>query len=382
MIAADRVPEYEVLPLAERIALLNIRDAATDEPRPLERISSVRALRGEVVTGHEGDDHVRAFDGRELVVNLSSAPLRDDTGCIVGAVTLVRDMTERNRLEREREEARALALALRELNRRKDEFLSVLSHEIRTPLASLQGYIQLLVRSFDVWLQHGDEAAGAKGFLRDVTVVRTALAYSEESVQRLTHLTDDLVDDTRIRDGRLTLRCAPCDLGTVVRAAVEAQRALNPDRVIHLEPLGPSTAGPRRVLVIADADRIGQVVTNYLTNALKYSRADRPVSVRLEMENEDRGGEWARVSVRDAGPGLPPSVRARVWERFPRIEGVAVKSGSGVSLGLGLHICKAIVEVHGGRVGVESAVGHGSTFWFTLPFPAPRVRRSLDGTVS
>jgi signal transduction histidine kinase len=146
-------------------------------------------------------------------------------------------------------------------------------------------------------------------------------------LQRLTRLADDLTDDTRIRDGKFTLYRAPCDLRTLVRTAVEAQRATEPDRVNYLFPSGaPSAAAP--LLVDADADRIVQVITNYLSNALKYSRADQPVAVMVD-EGED---SQARVAVRDAGPGLPQAEQARAWERYPRIETVAVQSGSGVSL--------------------------------------------------
>jgi signal transduction histidine kinase len=191
--------------------------------------------------------------------------------------------------------------------------------------------------------------------------------YCLESMRRLTRLADDLVDDTRIHDGRLTLHLAPCDLGPIVCAAVEEQRALELGRTINRElpPDGP-------VLVIADADRIAQVVTNYLTNALKYSLEDRPVTARLEVEGDTPRGEGsatglARVLVRDDGPGLSLADQVHVWERFPHIEAVTVQTGSGVSLGLGLSISKSVVEAHGGRVGVESAPGKGSTFWFTLP---------------
>jgi signal transduction histidine kinase len=117
------------------------------------------------------------------------------------------------------------------------------------------------------------------------------------------------------------------------------------------------------VRVVAAADRIGQVLANYLTNALKYSADDRPVAVRLEVDEGQ-----AVVSVRDEGPGLASEEQARVWKIYHRAPGVEVRSGAGGSLGLGLHICKQIVELHlGGRVGVEGAVAHGSTFWFSLP---------------
>jgi signal transduction histidine kinase len=116
------------------------------------------------------------------------------------------------------------------------------------------------------------------------------------------------------------------------------------------------------IVVLADADRIGQVVTGYLSNALKYAPEDQPVTVRLEATSDD-----ARVSVHDEGPGLPPDQQERVWEAFYQAPGVETQSGSSIGLGLGLSICRTIVERHGGRVGVESAVGQGATFWFTLP---------------
>jgi signal transduction histidine kinase len=104
------------------------------------------------------------------------------------------------------------------------------------------------------------------------------------------------------------------------------------------------------------------VVTNYVTNALKYSQGDQPVAIQVA-----RDGAWARVSVEDHGPGLPAPEQERIWERFYQAEGLRVQSGSRAGLGLGLHICKTIVEGHEGAVGVKSAVGAGSTFWFTLP---------------
>ncbi len=105
-----------------------------------------------------------------------------------------------------------------------------------------------------------------------------------------------------------------------------------------------------------------QVVNNYLSNALKYSEAARPVEVKVEI----RDGV-ARVSVHDQGPGLSPEEQERIWERFYRVPGIQVQSGSGVGLGLGLHISRIIIERQGGSIGVESEQGKGSTFWFTLP---------------
>jgi signal transduction histidine kinase len=121
---------------------------------------------------------------------------------------------------------------------------------------------------------------------------------------------------------------------------------------------------PRRtpLMLLADADRIGQVITNFLTNALKYSPEDQPVAVQVRTH-----GATVRVEVRDHGPGIAAEYHARLWERFFRVPGINHQSGSGLGLGLGLHICQTIIERHHGTVGVTSAPGKGSAFWFTLP---------------
>jgi signal transduction histidine kinase len=147
------------------------------------------------------------------------------------------------------------------------------------------------------------------------------------------------------------------DLVVVLREVVDMQEQASPERSIRLQcPTGVPA------LVYADVGRIEQVVTNYLTNALKYSPADRPVDVGLDVEPQQ-----ARVWVRDQGPGLPVEEQEHIWEQFHRAKGIEVQSGAGVGLGLGLHISRMIVERHDGQVGLDSAVGEGSTFWFQLP---------------
>ena len=181
-------------------------------------------------------------------------------------------------------------------------------------------------------------------------------------MERLSRLLGRLFDTAAIRTGKLEIHCTPCELVALVREQVEEIRVAAPGRAIRLHE--PADGGT--VIVEADADRIGQVVTNYVTNALKYSPSDRPVDVSVEA----RGGR-ARVAVRDAGSGIPKAEQARLWESYHRMPGSALHEGTpggaqGDSLGLGLHISKAIVAAHGGRVGVKSKVGEGLTFWFTL----------------
>jgi len=169
-----------------------------------------------------------------------------------------------------------------------------------------------------------------------------------------------------IHAGRLEFHIAPCDLALIVREVVSEQREQHAQRHILLEvPEAP-------IMVLADANRIGQVIIQYVSNALKFASEDSPVTVLLEAR-----GDQALVSVHDDGPGLPPEEQERVWEAYYRAPGVAVQSGPIIGLGLGLHICRTIDERHGGQTGVESTVGQGATFWFTLPLDP-----SATGTAS
>ena len=273
-------------------------------------------------------------------------------------ISLVASATEqsRRRAVNERAEAQAHELAaMKQLQERMDEFLATASHDLRSPVTVTMAAITLATRRFErlvstVKAQIPDLADPLEG-------IRRSLSETSQSVDRLARLVVLLFDTAQVRAGTLELHPLPCDLAAVVREPVEALRLAHPRRTIALQVLA---AGP--VPVVADADRLGQVVTNYLTNALKYSPEDQPVAVRLQV-----AGRLARVAVTDHGPGLACSEQGRIWQRFYRAEGIGVQSGSHMGLGLGLHICKTLIEGHGGQVGVESAVGKGSTFWFTLP---------------
>ncbi|HEX6122653.1 MAG TPA: response regulator, partial [Ktedonobacterales bacterium] len=266
-----------------------------------------------------------------------------------GIAKLAALILERDRLWRERARAEARTMALEEANRQMSEFLGIAGHELRTPLTVIKANIQLLAKR-----ARRDATAGA-----DISEARAAtlLPRTERQIDRLTRLVGDLVDVSRIQKGKLELQPEPCDLTAILRETVEEQRMTHAERTIRLR-LPRAAHAP----VLADHDRIGQVITNFITNALKYSPADRPVQVGMTL-----GAHSARVSVRDHGPGIPEAERARVWELFYRVRGIEVQSGSGVGLGLGLYICATILARHHARFGVESAVGQGSTFWFSLP---------------
>lgn len=284
------------------------------------------------------------------------------TRTIAGLAALI---LARAQLLREHAEARANELALREAHRRMEEFLSIVCHELKTPLTIMRGSLQLAERKVKRLIS--TEALTSEEIRRFVPF-QELLERTRSQVSIQDRLLNDLLDTSRIQAQTLQLLMAPCNLVSIVQEAVEDQRQIAPARTIHLEML----AG-KDLPVYADADRLVQVVTNYLTNALKYSSADRPVDVRLHTD-----GHTAQVSVRDEGPGLPSAEHERIWERFYRVPGMEVQSGCEGGLGVGLHVCRTIIELHGGQVGVDSRPGEGSTFWFTLPVVATSDIRSQN----
>jgi PAS domain S-box-containing protein len=277
---------------------------------------------------------------------------------VASLIEQARLYAEEQTSRREAEMARVNAEAARELSQRLDEFVSVASHDIRTPVAVIRGNIQQAQREFDQLL--ANEALDMAH--DDVRAVRESLAEAGAGADRLTRLVDMLFDIVRARNGKLELQIALCDLAQIVSATVEAQRIATPSRTLQLE-----LSEERPVLVHADADRLGQVLNNYLSNAIKYSPDTSVITTRLEVY-----GNKAIVSVQDEGPGLPWTEQSRVWEMFHRAPGVNVHSAAAkaASLGLGLHVCKQIIELHHGQVGVESVEGQGSTFWFSLALAA------------
>jgi signal transduction histidine kinase len=254
-----------------------------------------------------------------------------------------------------RREAETQAQALREAQTQMDTFLAIAGHELKTPLTFLKLNLQWTRRRLEKLVHTSSEMP--EELSQKATLLLQELAHTDEQVALLERLVNDVLDVSRVRVGRLDLHQESTDLGMIVRRAVGEQRLATPTRMLLLQ-----LPAAQPVPVYADAGRLGQVVTNYLTNALKYSPVEQPVIVGLDVADHQ-----ARVWVRDQGPGLPLEEQVWIWERFHRVQGIEVQSGNGVGLGLGLHICRTIIERHQGQVGVESAPGQGSTFWFTLP---------------
>jgi PAS domain S-box-containing protein len=257
-------------------------------------------------------------------------------------------------IDQERDIGMAVILDMserKEIERRKQEFLSMVSHELRTPLTSIMGLIELALMQID--LRPRSLPPEAEGLLGQIKKV---LKRADGQVEIETRLVEELLEVTRLELHKFELSLQPENLVMIVQETVANQQQAA--RTRHIELILP----PDEVVpVLVDPGRIGQVLTNYLTNALKYAPVEQPVLVRLEVV-----GSSARVSVRDQGSGLTAEQQQRVWERFYQVAAPGHQGPDG-GLGLGLAIARAIVEQHHGQVGVESTPGEGSTFWFTLP---------------
>ena len=245
--------------------------------------------------------------------------------------------------------------ARKEMERQKDLFVGMTSHELKTPLAVLRGTLQLVQRRLKRVVTTADYVSPEiHTFFESLT---KDLEESVRHVDAQTRLINDLLDISRITANTLQLELEHTDLITIVRETVEDMRVIAPERVLLLTLPEHSV-----VNVLADRNRISQVIANYITNAIRYTSPDQPIHIGLTAQQDQ-----ARVWVRDTGPGLSQEAQQDIWLRYHQVKGAPVQSGSGKGLGLGLYICKTLIEQHNGACGVESSPGEGATFWFTLP---------------
>lgn len=227
------------------------------------------------------------------------------------------------------------------LNEQKNRLLGMAAHDLRNPLGIIMSYAKFL-----------NHMAGAKLDAKELQFV----AQIEKSSQFMLRLLEDLLDVSQIESGRLNLVLAPNDLAMLVRNNVELNRVLAGAKDIAIELEMPAELPP----VDMDATKIEQVLNNLISNAVKYSHAGTTVRVALEAD-----GDEVRVSVRDQGQGIPAAELGKLFQAFSK---TSVRTTAGEkSTGLGLAITRKIVEGHGGRIRVDSRVGEGSTFSFSLP---------------
>ncbi|MBN8465773.1 PAS domain-containing sensor histidine kinase [Corallococcus exiguus] len=312
-------------------------------PEDVARGKPSYALQVATREGHFEEEAWRVRkDGSLFWASVVITALHDPSGKLRGFAKVTRDITQRKQTQERRE----LEL-LRDAVRARDEFLSVASHELKTPLTPLQLKLTALLRTVE---NNPSATLPVERIARDLEVAR-------RQVRKLSDLIEDLLDVSRISMGQLRLDRAPMDLAVLAREVVTryAPQSAQVDCVVTLEAATPIEGN-------WDRARVDQVITNLLTNALKYG-AGKPVHIRVRM---DAG--LAVLSVKDEGIGIPLSDQPRVFERFVR----AVSERNYGGLGLGLFITQQIIEAHGGIVQVRSILGEGSTFTVMLP-PGPDV---------
>jgi PAS domain S-box-containing protein len=317
---AERIYGYVAAEvIGQPISILIPPDRADELPAILARVA-----RGERID-HYQTKRARK-DGQVIDVSVTISPVRAETGTIVGASAIARDVTSQ-------------AEATKEAIRIREEFISVAAHELRTPLTTLFARLQLIERRLS---RNELEPATV---LRDVTVVRQA-------ADRLKGLIDRLLDVSRIRSGQLQLEREPTDVAAMTES-VALMLAETSGRKITMRSSSPLTSYG----AVVDAVRVEEVVINLIDNAVKYSPSDTDIDVELSSTPDA-----ISIGVRDHGAGIRLEERGRIFEPFHRL------STSGTpGIGLGLHIAREIVELHGGTLTVAAPADGGSLFLVTLP---------------
>lgn len=289
------------------------------QPLPFNEWPINRALEGETFTGQEVV--LRRRDGERRSMVFSGGPIRDDAGQIVLVVSVFRDIT-----------------AIRKLEQQREDYIRIVAHDLRAPLTIVMGQAQLVRK------------AAQAGALDRVTRGAEAIA---TGARRMNTMIEDLVDVARLESGRLELTKRAVDLPTFVADLKQRMAATFPAERIQIET--PTQGLPA---VAADPDRLERILLNLLTNALKYSGPEAPVTVSFQQIDGQ-----IETTVTDLGFGISPDDLPHLFERFYRAKGLRRAEG----LGLGLYITRMLVEAHGGQVWAESQLGTGSKFHFTLP---------------
>ena len=304
---------------------------------PPDQWVSARALRGETVSNHEIEVHHP--DGRVYPIIASGAPLKNELGHVTGAVVAFQDISR-----------------LREVDRMKEEFVSIVSHELRTPLTSIRGSLQLVVAD--------------PGSVPDPEN-RNLLQIALNNCERLVRIINDILDVSKIESGNLTLHKKAVNVAELVRQSIEVVQSTARNANVTLEAKLP--AGLRPVMV--DQDRIVQALVNLLSNAVKFAPSGSTVIVTAVGFDQ-----MVTIAVSDQGEGIAPENLTRLFRKFHQVDSSSSRRKGGT--GLGLAITKALVEQHGGRIVVDSELTKGTRFSFTLPAATPEEAAVVAPVVS
>ncbi len=336
--AAERLFGYTAeQAIGQHISLVIPPDLLPEEEQIISRLKA-----GQRIEQYE-TERVRS-DGERILVSLTISPIKDDSGNVIGASKIVRDITD----------LRRLAADLAETDRRKNEFLATLAHELRNPLAPMSNMLEVVKR-----------ASG------DGETLKRAHDTIERQLAQMVRLVDDLLDLNRITHDRLELRRSEVELSAVIQQAVEVALPLI-DAVGH-NLVVDVPAEP--IYLNADRARLAQVFGNLLNNSSKYTRPNGQILLTVW-----RTGDEVLVSVKDDGAGIPPDKLDSIFDMFMQVDRSAERSQGG--LGIGLTLVKRLAEMHGGSIEAKSrGEGQGSEFVVRLPIvqkPAQALKAAED----
>jgi PAS domain S-box-containing protein len=288
-----------------------------------------------------------ARNGEEFPIEDSGAPIRDTDGKIIGVIIVFHDVSERRRIEKERERLleseRAARGEAEEANRLKDEFLATVSHELRTPLNAILGWTSAL----------------RDGRLKE-EVTQNALDIIERNAKSQAEIIEDILDVSRIVTGKLNINTEPVNPEPIILSAIDSLRPAAEAKAITLK----LSLEPKKGLIAGDPDRLRQVVWNLLSNAIKFTPQNGQIEVRLARIDSE-----LELKVIDNGMGISKEFLPYVFDRFRQADASTTRAESG--LGLGLSIARYLIEMHGGTISAESeGEGKGTTFTVRLPVAA------------
>jgi two-component system phosphate regulon sensor histidine kinase PhoR len=337
-------------PMCDFLAASGTRVFGADgRPLALDDLATLRTVRtGEAVRHHQ--EVIRHADGTALPILLNAVVL---DARALGWLPTASAADGASAPEAGEPERAALVVlqdvtALKEAEQLKDEFIGIAAHELRTPMATVRGFAQTLAL----------QTARGKGS-HLAAWQQEAIEAIDQATTRLVELTDDLLDVTRLQGGRLALRIEPTDLAALARRVATRLQITSPHHPITI------TAASTYIVALVDAARIEQVLGNLIVNAIKYSPDGGAIALALR---EDRAAGVAELRVSDHGIGIPTDQHNRIFGRFVRADNARQLGITGT--GLGLYLCRELVERQDGRIWFESAEGQGSTFYITLPLAA------------
>jgi len=317
------------------------------EDRQLVREEAIKRLKGEATSPYEFRTITKNGETRVNLETMASIQYKGKRAALGSHIDITDRKQAEEALRQKMDELRIAYQKLKELDRLKDNFLSTVSHELRTPLTSIKSFSEIL-------LTYDEDRDTQKEFLNII----------KEESDRLTRLINDFLDLAKIESGRMQWETVELSVAEVIKTAINATQALAAKTKLKVKV----TVSPNLPAVTSDKDRLVQVVTNLLSNAIKFTPEGGRIEVKARMHKSDKSKEKSDavvVSVTDSGIGIDPKDHEGVFEKFKQVGDTLTDKPKGT--GLGLPICKEIIEHFGGRLWVESQLGKGSTFFFSLP---------------